>query len=129
MPDDDPRLRVQPALLRHARESRHASTRAEKRLWEGLRAHRSGMHFRRQHPIGDRFVTDFYCVQARLCIEIDGDSHAEPDQERYDAERTARITELGYRVLRFRNVDVMKNLAGVVEAILEACHTPAHPSR
>jgi very-short-patch-repair endonuclease len=86
------------------------------------------MHFRRQHPIADRFVTDFFCVQARLCVEIDGNSHAEAKQEEYDAERTARLNELGFRVLRFRNEDVLRNLRGVVEAILEPCRTPSHPS-
>ncbi len=129
MPDDNPRLRLCPTLLRHARESRHAPTRAEERLWAVLRAHRSGTHFRRQHPIGDRFVVDFYCAQARLCIEIDGDSHAETNQERYDAERTARLNEQGYRVLRFSNADVLRNLQGVVEMILEACRTSTRPPR
>jgi len=33
-------------------------------------------------------------------IEIDGDSHAEPDQASYDAERTQWLQEHAYRVIR-----------------------------
>jgi very-short-patch-repair endonuclease len=128
MPYDNPRLRLRPTILRHARESRHAPTRAEESLWAQLRAHRSGTHFRRQHSIDGRFVVDFYCTQARLCIEIDGESHAEPEQAQYDAARTARLNELGYRVLRFSNAQVVKNLEAVVEAIREACRIPFYPS-
>ncbi len=99
-------------------------TAAEKRLWVGLRGHRLGTHIRRQHPIGDRFVVDFFCADAGLCIEVDGDTHDEPGQPEYDAARTAWLNERGYRVIRFTNDDVRLNLAAVLEAIREACEKP-----
>lgn len=118
---------VGPSMLRHARQSRHEMTEPERHLWSRLRAHRLGPHFRRQHPIDDHFIVDFYCARARLCIEIDGDSHAEPAQARYDTERTRQLEERGYGVIRFSNREVMDNLPGVLEAIAEAC-ADAHRS-
>jgi len=79
-----PRLRLPPGLLRHARESRHAPTAAELRLWFAVRNGQLGVLIRRQQPLLGRFVVDFYCARARLCTEVDGDSHAEPGQAAYD---------------------------------------------
>jgi very-short-patch-repair endonuclease len=73
--------------------------------------------FRRQHPI-DRFIIDFYCAAAKLCIEIDGDSHYEQNQEEYDKARTVFLEELGYRVIRFTNRDVRYNINAVVDEII-----------
>lgn len=112
---------VATALLAHARESRHAPAEAERRLWAALRAHRLGPLIRRQHPIGDRFIVDLFCAAARLCIEIDGDSHAEPAQAAYDRAHTAWLNERGYRVIRFANGEVLDNLGGVLETIRQAC--------
>jgi very-short-patch-repair endonuclease len=72
--------------------------------------------FRRQHPI-DHFIIDFYCAQAKLCIEIDGASHLEPEQEKYDALRTEFLEELGCKVIRFTNNDVRYNIHAVVDEI------------
>ena len=57
-------------LRGRARELRREGTAAEERLWNGLRGWRFAK-FRRQHPLG-RFILDFYCPAARLCIEVDG---------------------------------------------------------
>ena len=93
-----------------------------------MRNHQLGVHIRRQQALLNRYVADFYCAQARLCIEIDGDSHVDPDQAEYDAARTAHLEAQGYRVIRFTNSDVLKNLPAVLEAIRNACTTPSHPS-
>jgi very-short-patch-repair endonuclease len=82
----------------------------------------SGYKFRRQHAIG-RFIVDFCCAEARLVVEIDGDSHAE--QVEYDANRTAWLAEQGYRVLRFTNRDIHRQFAAVAEEILAACRQPS----
>lgn len=66
-------------MIVRAREFRHAMTPAEEVLWKRLRNRQLGFKVRRQHPIG-RFITDFYCAEARLAIEIDGDTHTAPDQ-------------------------------------------------
>ena len=68
--------RINPEILDHARELRQPQTPAEQLLWRYLRSRPwEGIKFRCQHPIG-RFIVDFYCAQAKLVIEIDGDSHA-----------------------------------------------------
>jgi len=121
LPWHAPTVRLPPALLRHARESRHEPTAAKRRVWAAVRDHQLGPHIHRQHPIGDRFIVDFFCADAGLCIEVDGDTHAEPGQPEYDAAQTAWLGQRGYRVIRFTNADVFGNLAGVLEAIQSAC--------
>lgn len=109
------RKRVSPKTRKHARELRRAMTPIEAILWQRLRSRRlAGLKFRRQHPIGP-FITDFYCAERKLVIEIDGDSHAE--KARYDASRTAWLEEQGIRVIRFNNRDVLDNLPGMLEMI------------
>jgi len=70
-------------------------TPAEERVWKRVRDHQLGVHVRRQHVLLGRFIADFYCTQARLCIEIDGDTHAEAQQEEYDAARTSLLEAAG----------------------------------
>ena len=68
-----------------------------------------------------RYIADFYCADARLCIEVDGDSHAEPDQADYDDARTSALEAGGFRVIRFANRDIFRDLEGVLETITQAC--------
>jgi very-short-patch-repair endonuclease len=100
---------------------RHPLTPPEKELWRRLRDHQLGLHIRRQHVLLGRYIADFYCAEARLCIEVDGDSHAEPDQVEYDAVRTRALETDGYRVIRFANRDIFSDLEGVVATIAQAC--------
>jgi very-short-patch-repair endonuclease len=124
MPARTPGLRLPPTLLRHARESRHAPTAAEQRIWKVVRNHQLGFHIRRQHALLGRFIADFYCAHVRLCIEIDGDTHADPAQAEYDLARSACLAAHGVRTLRFTNAEVMKNLPAVLDAIREVCQEP-----
>ncbi len=111
--------RLYPPLLQAARELRQPQTPAEQKLWSRLRDRQlDGFKIRRQHPI-ERFVIDFYCAEAKLCIEIDGDSHAE--QVEYDQARTAYLNELGYTVIRFTNREVFGQLEAVLQAIVDEC--------
>ena len=109
--------RIYPPILLRARELRHPQTPAEANLWRHLRDRNLGYKFRRQHPI-DRFIVDFYCAEAKLCIEIDGGSHFESEQEEYDNARTEILEELGYQVIRFTNEDVRYNIHAVVDEII-----------
>ncbi|WP_246048232.1 endonuclease domain-containing protein [Hankyongella ginsenosidimutans] len=95
-----------------AAEMRRNPTEPEKRLWRQLSASQiDGLKFRRQEVIS-RFIVDFMCPARALIIEIDGDTHdAEADRRRDDV-----LTELGFRVLRVTNEDVMRNIEGVIEA-------------
>ncbi len=76
---------------------------AEVVLWYYLK-HRKfyGHKFRRQQGIG-KYIVDFYCPKLRLAIELDGGSHFEPRQQRYDAERTKDIASRHITVIRFTN--------------------------
>ncbi|CAG0938168.1 hypothetical protein BROC_00130 [Candidatus Brocadiaceae bacterium] len=98
-------------------------TPAEKKLWAYLREGQlDGAHFRKQHAVGT-YIVDFFCAKAKLVIEVDGDSHA--DQVEYDAQRTAWLNEQKhYRVLRFTNDDVHRNLDAVMQAIAAALQEP-----
>lgn len=88
---------------------------AEDRLWQELRDRRlDGVKFRRQMPVG-KCVADFVCVEAGLIVEIDGGQHAEPS---YDNTRSAELKARGFRVLRFWNDDVRKDLNGVCDTII-----------
>ena len=110
-----------------ARSLRASQTDAEQILWHRLRNRRlHGWRFRRQHEI-DLFIVDFVCPDAALIVELDGGQHGE--QLIYDEARTRKLQDLGYRVLRFWNNDVLKNLDSVLEVIVEALASPApHPS-
>jgi very-short-patch-repair endonuclease len=100
--------------LQRARELRHDMTSAEKLLWQKLRANKLGVHFRRQQVIAG-FIVDFYCHKAALVIEVDGEIHDLQKEE--DAQRAKALSELGLRIVRFRNDKVLKNLSEVVEQI------------
>jgi len=104
-----------------AREKRQAPTRAEQILWETLRVLRpGGMKFRRQHALGP-YIVDFYSVQARLVIELDGSSHSGRQEE--DSLRQGDIEALGLQVMRFANEEILAgqdSLKKVIERIEEA---------
>jgi very-short-patch-repair endonuclease len=106
-------------LFYFARQNRKASTEAENILWNHLRARRlRGFKFRRQHPLAD-FIADFYCMQCNLIVEIDGGYHNQRDQEEYDrgSGRTYLLNELGIRVIRFTNEEVIERTGFVLKAI------------
>jgi very-short-patch-repair endonuclease len=108
--------RSTPKIMHRAGELRLNQTPAEAKLWTRLRAHRlNDVGFRRQHAIGN-YITDFCAPSKMLIIELDGSQHLE--QKEYDAERTAFLKSKGYRILRFYNNDVMKDIDKVLEVIL-----------
>src|SRR5215468_10570270 len=99
----------------YARELRRNATNAERLLWARLRRRQlNGFKFRRQRPIGP-YVCDFVCLEARVVVELDGSQHVV--QAPYDANRDAFLRARGFRVLRFRNNDVLLQTASVVETV------------
>jgi len=101
-----------------ARKLRNNANEIEALLWSRLRRSQlGGLKFSRQIPIAG-FVADFVCRSACLVIELDGSQHAEAIT--YDARRTQAIEAEGYRVIRFWNSDVLTNMDGVLEIILNA---------
>ena len=94
-------------------------TETEKILWQAIRNRKiSGFKFRRQHPVG-QFIVDFYCVEARLVIEVDGEIHNKSEAKERDANRTAELESLGLKVLRFQNQEVDENIERVIEMIIK----------
>ncbi|BCM16357.1 hypothetical protein MJ8_01150 [Mesorhizobium sp. J8] len=90
-------------------------TEAENKLWHELRDRRlDRIKFRRQVPIG-KYVADFACLEARLIVELDGSQHADSDSDRISS---AELRASGFRVLRFWNDDVLKDLDGVCDTII-----------
>ena len=112
----------------HARELRRTMTRAETLLWRHLKAHRlAHLRFRRQMPTGN-YIADCVAHSCKLVIEIDGESHDFEERIRRDEVRDQWFASRGYRVLRFTNDDVMRNLEGVALAILQAAEQAEPPS-
>ncbi|KAF0184456.1 MAG: endonuclease domain-containing protein [Hyphomonadaceae bacterium] len=96
-----------PATHARARTERHALTASEAKLWAALRDRRwKELKFRRQHAVGP-YVADFACLALRLVLEVDGQSHADPEQAAFDAQRTAFLENAGWRVARISNTDAL----------------------
>jgi very-short-patch-repair endonuclease len=94
-------FKAKPETIQAARLLRENMTYFEKLLWERLKGKQiDGHRFRRQHPI-DFFIVDFYCHDARLVVEIDGEIHSQ--QEEYDDGRSAEKEKYGIKVIRFTN--------------------------
>jgi len=114
-----PNWRVSTLERTRARDLRKNSTKAERIVWSIVRAHRlNDALFRRQVPVGP-YIADFVCHAAKLVIEIDGGQHYEPTGLVRDQRRDAFLKAEGFRILRFSNLDVMTNRAGVAEVIAE----------
>ncbi len=101
----------------HARALRQRMTEAEKLMWSKLRHRRlDGVKFKRQQPISG-YVVDFVALDLKLVIEIDGGQHV--DRLEKDAERTKILEESGYHVIQFWNHDVLGNIEGVLQVVIQ----------
>jgi very-short-patch-repair endonuclease len=87
-------------------------TASERRLWRYLRGGAMGARFRRQVPMGE-WIVDFACFDPALVVEVDDESHDWRDE----TERTRFIERQGFRVVRFPNRDVARDLESVLGTI------------
>lgn len=102
-----------------ARNLRKNSTLHERRLWNLLKNRQFfNLKFKRQQPIGN-YIVDFICKEAKLIIEIDGGQHNLDENILSDQRRTEYLNSLGYKVIRFWNNDIYKNINGVLERLQE----------
>ena len=100
-----------------ARELRRSPPHIERLLWNRLRFWQiDGFKFRRQQPLGN-YIADFVCFERRLIVEIDGGQHAA--KKEYDAKRDSWLHDQGFIVLRFWNSDIVENMEGVLQSILD----------
>jgi tRNA(adenine34) deaminase len=115
-----------PIQIRRSRQLRAEMTEAERKLWLRLnRGQLQGWKFRRQAPVGPYFA-DFLCLEARLIIEVDGGQHQQLQVE-HDQERDAWLAAQGFKVLRFWNNQVLGEIEGVLERIVERLTPPPNP--
>lgn len=101
-------------LLEHAKETRANPTEAEAILWEELRNKKLNAKFRQQHLIKD-FIVDFVCLDKRLVIEVDGKIHESQVEE--DTKRTEILENDCFKVIRFKNEEVIGNIDSVLDRI------------
>jgi very-short-patch-repair endonuclease len=110
-----PLKRVAKATRDRAINLRKNTTKPEQILWSILCGRQlDGLKFRRQHPI-EPYVVDFYCAEASLIVELDGESHN--GQEVHDKKRSDYLMKLGLNIFRVTNDEVLTNSNGVAEGI------------
>lgn len=110
-----PHRPVSDAKQAFAKKLRREMTEAEDRLWEALRGRRlDRLKFRRQVPVG-AYVADFLCADAMLIVEVDGSQHADSE---HDRQRAAELNARGFRVLRFWNDEVLREMDSVCDTII-----------
>ncbi len=94
-------------------------TDAEILLWSRIRKHQlADFPFCRQKIIGN-YIVDFYCPRAKLVVEIDGGQHYSEEIQKKDRTRDEFMVRNGLRVLRFTDIDVLTNIEGVLENMLQ----------
>ena len=116
-------LGADPLIFKNAQSLRYNMTQAEIVLWGSLKGSQLGTKFRRQHPLGI-YTVDFYCHSHKLIIELDGSIHNLPEIMINDLERQQNLELDGFRVLRFKNEEIFKNLEQVLNKIKQELNTP-----
>ena len=98
---------------------RKNQTDAESLLWAHLRNKQlNDLKFYRQYSVG-KYIVYFYFPQKRLAIEVDGGQHDEYKIRAYDDKRSVYLKDKDIKVIRFWNNDVLENLEGVFDKLLE----------
>ncbi len=96
---------------------RNNSTESEQLLWKHLKNKKlSEIKFRRQYSV-DKYILDFYSIELRLAIELDGEIHNDIDVKEYDEIRTQYLLKRKIKVIRFNNKEVFNNISGVLNLI------------
>jgi valyl-tRNA synthetase len=113
-------------LKKYSKELRRFSTEAEAILWEMLRRKNLEVRFRRQHIIGD-YIVDFVCLPNKLIIEVDGGYHNLEEIAEADTIRTSILSDLGFRLIRFTNEEVIGNTEEVLTQIKDALTQTSPP--
>lgn len=103
-------------LKENAKVNRRNMTEAESIFWFLAKSSGLGEKCRRQYIIGD-YIVDFFFRQSKLIIEFDGGYHFSPEQQQADAIRQNWLEQMGYRVLRFKNEEVISDTDSVISKI------------
>ncbi|HEY8765725.1 MAG TPA: endonuclease domain-containing protein [Dehalococcoidia bacterium] len=114
------------SVRKAARDNRRDATKSEEILWRVLRDRRfADYKFRRQRPVGP-FILDFFCIETRLAIEIDGPIHAKKTAA--DRARQSALESLGIRFVRVPSELVERDLNAVLNQISAALSDPPSPA-
>jgi very-short-patch-repair endonuclease len=106
-------------LIKYSQNIRKRPTDAERKLWSKLRLKQlNGYQFYRQRVIGN-YIVDFCSLALKLVIEVDGSQHYTDEGMKADIIRDKYLQDCGLKVLRYNDYDVLTNVRGVVENILE----------
>jgi very-short-patch-repair endonuclease len=112
-----PIIPYNPKLVKLARKLRSKSTLSEIILWQHLKQGQvHGFDFHRQRPV-DNYIVDFICCELWLVIELDGYSHLLEDQSEKDRRREERLRDLGLKVIRFWDEEIIEDIDGVLQVI------------
>ena len=117
----------------NARKLRRKMSLPEVILWHSLRQRPDGLKFRRQHPSGP-YVLDFFCSDARLAVEIDGEAHSRGDRPQRDAARDQWLRSAEIDILRVSAVDLLNDADAVLTWVISEArarlplHHPAAPA-
>ena len=91
------------------RKLRQNQTNAEELVWRYLRNRQMlDYKFKRQYSV-DHFVIDFYCPELKLAIEVDGESHNNPEQSVYDIKRQKYLENFNIKFVRIKDEDIFGN--------------------
>ena len=94
-----------PERVERARAFRENQSSSEEVLWALLRKERTGFKFRRQHPVLG-YTLDFFCPEAKLNIEVDGEQHEQTTE--WDSKRDADLAGIEVFVLRIPSLDLFE---------------------
>ena len=100
-----------------AKHHKRAATPAGFLMWQLLRnRQRCGAKFRREY-VKEPYILDFYCPEARICIECDGLPHLTPEGIAKDRKRTAWLNAQGVEVIRFTSREIEQDTQRVIHDI------------
>lgn len=63
------------------------------------------------------YKVDLGCPEKKLAVEVDGNSHRSKKNIALDMKKTLCLNQLGWKVLRFANKEIMTNLQDVLQKI------------
>lgn len=107
-----PNMEKNNVLKTFSRNMRKNLTKQELKLWLHIRNKQLGVKFRKQHPINNKYIADFACIEKKLIIEVDGSQHIDSIKDKF---RTLYLEDNGYKIIRFYNNDIDNNLEGCLE--------------
>jgi very-short-patch-repair endonuclease len=107
-------------ITKAAKDLRQKQTEAEQMLWRRIRNKQlNGIKFRRQEPLGS-YIVDFVSFEKKLIIEIDGSPHNEEQINKNDKQRSLWLRGEGFKVLRFWNSEIVRDIEGALTKITNA---------